>query len=330
MSESNWASIDTDAVTVRASSATPLAAKGGGASASVLIPLRRHDRVALGVFDAAAHALQRHGRTVIVGSAAFLLPLIALNLFGTIAAFDRYSSLDELSASPAAVLFGIDAASGVETLVAYLSIVTTSLIAAIVGGFTSFIVLDDHFGRDPGARSPMRRTVKALPRLVGGWLVGHCWMLLVALIAVNVSSSALAGLMIPGSLVLVFVVAFTVVVSPTIVAEQLGPFAGVKRAMRLARSRFSSSFALVILTVVVGGGLQAGISALPRLAASTGLIGYGSYGWLVEGIAAQIAVLVVVPLVAMTSVHLYLQLRVHSEGLDLVMAADRAFGPVAR
>jgi hypothetical protein len=301
-----------------------------GTSRVPLVPLRRHDRVALGVFDAAAHSLQRHGRTVIVGSATLLLPLVALNLFGTIVAFEQYSSLDSLSASPAAVLFGVDAASGVETLVAYLSIVTTSLIAAIVGGFTSFVVLDDHFGRDPAGHSPLRRTLRASPRLVGGWLVGHCWMVLVALIAVNVSSSALGGLMIPGSAVLVFVVAFTVVVSPTIVAERLRPLAGVRRAVRLARSRFSSAFGLVILTVVFGGGLQAGISALPRLAASTGLIGYGSFGWLVEGIAAQIAVLIVVPLVAMTSVHLYLQLRVHSEGLDLVIAADRAFGPVVR
>ena len=330
MSESNWVAIDTNSSAPPASGATPRLNHAAGASRTPLVPLRRQDRVALGVFDAAAHAMQRHGRTVIVGSAAFLVPLVALNLFGTIVAFDRYSSFDDLSKSPAAVLFGIDAASGVETLVAYLSIVTTSLIAAIVGGFTSFIVLDDHFGRDPAARSPMRRTVRALPRLVGGWLIGHCWMLLVALIAVNVSSSTLGGLMVPGSVVLVFVVAFTVVVSPTIVAEQLGPFAGLRRAVRLARSRFSSSFGLVILTVVIGGGLQAGISALPRLAASTGLIGYGSYGWLVEGIAAQIAVLIVVPLVAMTSVHLYLQLRVHSEGLDLVMAADRAFGPVPR
>jgi hypothetical protein len=323
MADASWAAIESapTAASMHHSARSDPASTGQPRSRR----LRRQDRVAIGAFDAAAHVFQRRARSLVLGSAAILLPTIALNLVLSIIAFDRYSSFDDVTASPATVLFGIDAASGVESLLGYLSIVTSSLSAALVGGYATALLIQQEFGTAASPMSPLRTTVRQLPRLVGAWLLGHAWVLPLGLIAVNVSSSTLGALLIPASVALVFLVTFTVVVSPTIITEDLRPVAGVRRAVRLARSRFSSSFGFVVITVIVGGGLRAGITALPRLAESTGLVGFGSYGWLVEGVAGQIAVLLVVPLVALASAQLYLQLRADAEGMDIVMAADEAF-----
>lgn len=282
--------------------------------------------MAIGAFDAAAHVFQRRARAVVVGSATILVPTIALNLVLSLLAFDRFSSFDDLSTSPETLLLGIDAASGVESFLGYLSIVTSSLSAALVGGYATALLLQEEFGRDIAAVSPLRTLLRRLPKLLGAWLFGHIWVLPATLVAVSVWSSSLGALLVPASAGLMLLVTITVVVSPTIVTENLRPIQGVRRAVRLARSRFGSSFGFVIITVVVGGGLRLGITALPRLIESTGLIGFGSYGWLAEGLAGQIALLLVVPIVALASAQLYLQLRADAEGMDIVMAADEAFG----
>lgn len=288
--------------------------------------LRRHDRIALGAFDAAAHVFQRRARQLMAGSAVFLVPAIALNVGLSIVAYDRFGASDTRAVSPETALLGIDAASGVESWFGYFAILGSSWSAAIVGAYATAVLLRDEFGRDPSSRSALAATVRRLPRLSGAWLFGHAWMLLVALIAVNASSAALSSLVTPGIGVLGMLTTLTVVVSPVVVTEQLGPVAGVRRGVRLARSRFGPAFAFVIITTVIGGGLRAGISALPRLAELTGLIGFGSYRWLVAGVAGQVAQLVVVPLVGLATAQLYLQLRADAEGMDIVLAADAAFG----
>lgn len=324
MADTSWAAIEPAARSGRAPDSGMSAARKGPLRTK---RLRRHDRMAIGAFDAAAHVFQQRTRAVVLGSAAILVPTIALNLVLSLIAFDRFTTFDDVSVSSATVFLGIDAASGVESLLGYLSLVTSSLSAALVGGYVTALLLQEEFGRGVGATTPMRTMLRRLPQLLGAWLFGHIWVLPMALIAVKASSSTLGALLVPASVVLVFLVTFTVVVSPTIVTENLGPVEGVRRAVRLARSRFSSSFGFVIITVIVGGGLRAGITALPRLAESTGLVTFGSSGWLVEGLAGQIAVLLIVPIVALASAQLYLQLRADAEGMDIVMAADEAFPP---
>ena len=45
---------------------------------------------------------------------------------------------------------------------------------------------------------------------------------------------------------------------------------------------------------------------------------FGSFGWLFEGVAGQLAQLLTIPLVALATAAFYVQLRVHAEGMDLV------------
>src|SRR6185437_1281841 len=107
--------------------------------------------------------------------------------------------------------------------------------------------------------------------------------------------------------------------------EQTGALDGLRRAMRLARARLGACFGFVCAAGTVGLALRFGITFLPRLAESTGLVTFGSLGWLFEGVAGQLAQLLTIPLVALATAAFYVQLRVHTEGMDLVLAADRAF-----
>ncbi len=116
--------------------------------------------------------------------------------------------------------------------------------------------------------------------------------------------------------------------APAIVVERLGPFAGLRRSINMARTNFSTLFAFVVASVVMGLVLQYGIAYLPRLLEAIGLVSFGRFGWLIEGVAGQLGRLISLPLVASATVFIYLEMRMRREGLDLVVAADAAFaGP---
>jgi hypothetical protein len=116
-----------------------------------------------------------------------------------------------------------------------------------------------------------------------------------------------------------------VLITPAMALEG-GGVRAIRRSWRLARQRFGSAFGFVLLCSVVGGALFGFIALLPQLIEQTGLVTFGSIGYLLQGVTTQLALLVVLPLVAMATGQFFLQMRIHVEGADLLLAADRAFG----
>jgi hypothetical protein len=289
--------------------------------------LRKHQRLVLGSIDHAGYVLSRRGRTVIIGSALFLIPVVAVNLVTSLLVFDRFDSFDGAVVSMPELFGGVRSATGVETLLSYLGLLTTSLSTALVGGYSATVLLQHRFGGEVTMPAALRSTLRRLPTLGLAWLMSHCWMLLGAWLMVRVSGADWAPLLIVVVPLVGLVIAATLLVAPVIIVERLGPLRAIRRAWKLVRSRFSASLVFVAATTVVGGGLRLGLTWLPRLSSSTGLVTFGPYGWLAEGIAGQVAQLVTVPLVALATAEFYLQVRVRAEGMDLVMAADDAFGP---
>jgi hypothetical protein len=166
--------------------------------------------------------------------------------------------------------------------------------------------------------------LRRVPLLVVTWIVTHWWAVLLALGAVN-APDAFAGLaMFLAPAVALFAAAVLLVV-PVVMTEGRG-VRSIGRAFRLVRTRFGAVFGFVFGCGVLGGLLFVFISELPYLAESTGLVTFGSFGYLVEGVASQLALLVVVPFSALATAQFYLQVRMHGEGIDIAMAADRAFG----
>jgi hypothetical protein len=318
---SQWAAIEPAVETPTSVGPEPV----DGHRGATVTRIKRQDRLVLGSIDEAAHVFQRHTREVVLGSAVFLVPAIVVNLVVSTLLFDRFTSFEHDIVSLPELIGGIDAATGVETLLAYIGIVCTSLATALIGGYLATVFVRVEFGEPVTLRACLRATLRRLPALLGAWLIGHGWMLLVAWAMVAVSGRTLAPwlvLIVPAGFV---VVVFALFVSPVVVIERRGSLGAIGRAMGLVRARFGAAILFLCAAGIIGLGLRFGITFLPRLAQATGLVTFGSYGWLVEGVAGQLAQLIATPLVALATVAFYVQLRVHLEGMDITVAADRAF-----
>lgn len=311
---SQWAGIESAAATT-----APAAARAPQAVVvrRPLPRLKRTERLVIGSIDSAAHVLQRKARDVIVGSALFMVPMVAVNLLLSVLAFDQFDAIDGL--------FGDRGYLGVETGFSVLAVLSQSFTAHLIGAYTAVYLVKFQMGGDPTIRSCAWAVVRRLPLLLLTWVVTHCWVPLFAFWMFNADRETVAGF----SWFLPFVVALlstcALLVVPVVMSERLG-LRSLGRGWRLVRTRFGAAFGFVWACALLGLLMFLFIAFLPPLAETTGLITFGSYTWLLQGVASQIAGLIVMPFSAIATAQLYLQVRVHAEGLDITMAADRAFG----
>lgn len=279
--------------------------------------LRRADRLVIGSFDGAAHLFQRRARTIMLGAAVVMVPMLALNLGLSIAAFQQFDRFDSLLADKGYL--------GAQSTSLWFAVVLQSFTAHVLGALLAPFVAADLLGVEPRMRTALLRTARRLPALLVTWALTHWWVLLIALGAVNAREAFAAGIIVWGPLIILGTVPFTLV-APALAIEGLGMGAAIGRSWRFARQRFGAVYAFVLLCTLLGGVLFGFIAMLPQLLESTELITFGSIGYLVQGVTVQLALLVVLPLVAMATGRLFVQLRVHVEGVDILLAADRAFG----
>jgi hypothetical protein len=288
--------------------------------------LHRHQRPVLGALDAAAATLQQNAREVLLGPALLLVPVAVLNVVVSDLVYDDFSSFDETVVSLPEFVGGVDSATGAETLLAFIAILTGSMAVALAGGYLTVLVLRRANGLPVTIGTCLRGTVRRLPALLVAWAIGHSWMVLASLGLVRLSAGDLAPFIVVVVPAVLFMVTFTALVSPAIVAERLGSLRALRRAFRLARTRLGAVLSFVIVSALLGGGLRAAITWMPQLVEQAGIATFGGSTWLVEGIAGQLAPLVVIPWIALASATLYLQIRMDAEGLDLIVESDRVFG----
>ncbi|MCE9622916.1 MAG: hypothetical protein K8R99_11275 [Actinomycetia bacterium] len=312
----SWVEIESKTPPPEAAAATPAVAP----KPATATRLRRTDQLVVGSIDAAAHVFQRRARHVVLGSAVLMVPMVALHLLLTVLAFDQYQQFDSFLGDRGYV--------GVETGLVLLGLVVQSLSAHLIGAYTAAYLVPYQMGGEPRVGVCLRRVVRKLPLLLLTWALTHWPTLLTMWWFATIAPTEVFGLawiMVP---VLAVISAMSLVVAPVVMIEQLG-VRSIARAWRLARTRFGAAFGFVFACGLLGAMLAAFIAFLPQLAKSTGFITFGSFGWLVQGVTTQLAVLIVLPFVAIATAQMYLQLRVHAEGLDIAIAADRAFGRVA-
>lgn len=284
------------------------------------IRLRRNRNHVLSSLDAGGTMLQRRGRDLLVGSSLLLLPVVALNLWATTVAFDR-------AGSTTLTAFGGDnVGTGIEDVAAMLAVVCASFAAAVVGCFASAVLMSERFGAPVGLWPALGSTMRRLPAVLVAWAIGHLWVPFFATWALASPSDNFAGrLVVVIPIGAIFSVA-TLYVIPVMVAEGAGPLRSLQRSWRLARTRAGVSFGFVCSSALLGSLLFAGITFLPALAESGGFITFGSYTWLAQGVTGQLAVIVVMPLVALATGEMYLAVRLDAEGMDIALDADAAFG----
>lgn len=271
----------------------------------------------VGSIDGAAHILQRRARDVLLGSALFLVPMVALNLLLAVLAFNEFDTVDGL--------LGDRGYLGVESGFSLLAIALQSFSAHLIGAYTAAYLVRYQMGGTPRIVDCVVSVVRKLPLLVVTWVLTHWWAVLIAWGVVSADASTLAGLVWILPFGVAAASAAVLLVTPVLMTERLG-VRSIGRAWRLVRTRFGAAYGFVWACGVLSVLLAFFIAFLPTLAESTGLVTFGSYTWLVQGITSQLALLIVIPFTAIATAQLYLQIRVHAEGLDIAIAADRAFG----
>lgn len=173
-------------------------------------------------------------------------------------------------------------------------------------------------------------------RLVGAWHVGRdlslsdllrgslplAWPLLASWLLVHVAEAL--GMLLLGFPALA-VMTWFLVTAPVVGAERLGPVAAMRRSARLVGRRFWRVMGLALLSGIVAGLFGYALGLVPTTLSL--LVGTAGYGWLLAAAASILTSLITMPIVAATTVLIYLDLRVRTEGLDLEIDIPKAFPP---
>lgn len=283
--------------------------------------MRRSRTPVIAAFDHGGRVFRRRLRDVSLASSAILVPAVALNLWVTVVLTDTFDP--DRTVGP---LFD-DAASGSEDIGVFLAAIGVSLTTAVVGHLCAQMLLGDSFGRPVGALSAFATTMRKTPALLLVWSATHWWFVIGAALVATARSDTAIGLLFLASPVALVATSAVVLVVPAMVAEDLGPFASIRRGWNLARLRFGTCIGFVILATLLGTLFGIGISTLVPLVDQFGFLRFGDAAPTVVAVMAQFAVLFVVPLVALSTARFYVEMRLAAEGLDLLLDADAAFGP---
>jgi hypothetical protein len=285
-------------------------------AASRTLRLRRSERLVIGSMDTGAHLLQRRARHLLLGSAVFLLPMAALQLLVSTVAWARFDDFQGL--------LGDSGYLGAERGAAVLTFVVQSLAAHLVGAYAAAYAVRYQLGGDPRPWPLVRAVLRRAPVLLATWTVSHSWLALGVLVYMDGDMEVITALAVVAAPVAVLFGALTLFVAPVVMVE--GVRGALRRATRLVRGRFGAAYGFVWLNLLIGGVLTFSIAVLPAAAEGTGLVVLGDARGVLEGVAAQMALLIVAPFSAVATAQMYLQTRVHMEGLDITLAADAAFG----
>lgn len=286
------------------------------------IRLRRSNRPTLAALDGGGAILQRRLRDVMLGAAIILVPTVAINLWATVVSFERFDPDDSLLPTMSTDTIG----AGVEDVAAWLGVVFVSAVTAVLGFFAAQILLGERFVNPVPLRQALLATLRRAPAVLALWVLTHWWAPLLSWLMLTGDNDDLGGYVTLYLLAAWFASAFTLLAVPAMVGERLGPVGAAVRAFRLARMRFGSCLGFVLLSTVLGGAFLFGLATLAPLLEVTGFIGFGDFAWLVQGVLVQFGVLLVMPLIALATAQLYLEVRLDAEALDLVIDTDAAFG----
>jgi len=151
-------------------------------------------------------------------------------------------------------------------------------------------------------------SVKRSPLLALGWILVHVLELIGALFTLGLGGIVLA--------------VFVTLTAPIMGAEKVGPIRAIRRSFNLMSGTW---FHGAIVFVCAGLGALVMRLAIETAPSVIGLELLQLPLWAVAGVADIIASIVVTALVAAVSTVHYLDARVRREGIDLDMAATRAF-----
>ncbi len=265
-----------------------------------LVPLTISD-----LLDGAYNAVKRRPARVLGAVAIVVVPIRLISAY----AFRRTTS--DVTASNIVNNIGgigrLDDLGGIDLFLALTSYLLSSLSLFFIGGIVAAFVVAWFEGIDLTAGA----AVKMVLRRSGALLAA--WALLFPLKAVSV-----VFLVLP----VVLVVSLFCLTAPVILVERAGPITAIKRAVSLAWRRYFVVLWVVVLstTVAVLGSLI--LSRLPVFFAD---LLPSPFDWIGNAVVLAASEIVTGTALAATMVLLYFDIRVRTEGFDLVHRRVAAF-----
>lgn len=198
-----------------------------------------------------------------------------------------------------------NSADNAATAALVIQALASSVLLPFVAAALAYVIVGMRLGQEVSAGEALRRTGRRSWALLVGWLLVHA--------AEGAGSFAFVG-------GIAFMTLFTVT-APAIALEELGPINGMRRSWRLVSRRFFPCLGVIMASALVSTLLRQALGSVPELLA---YLAGDRFGWVLLGAGRSATTIVVTSFVAATSVLLYLDLRVRTEGLDLELAADAA------
>jgi hypothetical protein len=258
------------------------------------------------LLDGAWAVLSGRARTVLALTALTMVPadIVAALLVGERTGADADDAVIRLvpflQVGPGVPLLEIDGATVVA--MAVLSLGLTMLGAAL-----GKLVVAWYGDRDLSLREVLGSLVRRLPTLLVAWLV-----------MVVVQGAALAVLLVPA----LFVIPLFLLVGPVIGIERRGPFSALRRSARLVGRRMGAVIGIWLVSLFVERIVAAALVLAPEIVSE---LVPESVAPLLRASGWAAAQFVTAPVVAGLSVLLYIDLRVRTEGIDLLVEADAVF-----
>jgi hypothetical protein len=258
------------------------------------------------VLDGAFSILKAAPATIIGFTAVFAVPVHLLAAWLQRDLLGGESLLDVLEGDSS--LTGVEQSSSGEAWAQITLLFGPSLALVFVAAGIVRLVGAWHVGRDLSIGALLRGSVPLAWPLLGSWFLVHVAELL-GLLACGVPALA--------------VMTWFLVTAPVVGAERLGPIKAMRRSARLVARRFWPVLGLTLLAGIVATLFGYALGLVPTTVSL--LVGTGGIGWIVTAASGILTALITMPIVAGTTVLIYLDLRVRTEGLDLELDAAEVF-----
>jgi hypothetical protein len=265
------------------------------------------------VLDGAFAILRAQPAKVVLIAALFAVPIDLVSAFLQRGVLGGVGFASLFTADPGSEAFAAaedDGGAG-PVVASLLSYVGPSLVLPFIAAALAVLVAGWYGGRDITVGQALSAAGRSWWALLASWFLVHLLEGLAAL-----------ACFVP----MFFLMPMYVCVAPAIAIEGLGPIQAMRRSWRLAKRRYWATFGVALLTGVVASTLA---SVLPILPSTLALIIGLDWGWILLGVGTALTSLIVLPVVAGSAVLIYLDLRIRTEGLDLELDAQRAFGQLA-
>lgn len=265
-------------------------------------PLPLHPMGTGDILDGAIKLLRANARTMVLIVATFVVPFeFALAFFER--DINGGNGILQTLRDPTAA--AAQNSPSTTFAIAALAYVTFWVVVPLVCAGASRVVMASYLGGEMTPRNAIAAAFKHAPAVLVATIVVH----LVELVSLV---GFVAGV--------VFVMPLFMMTAPAISLEDLGPFAGIRRSVALARRRYWPTVGIALLSGLLAYFLNQVLGLVPGVVAL--FIGL-RWGWLIVATSGVLEAFVTVSLITIVATLVYLDARIRQEGFDLEVVASR-------